>query len=144
MRKSTFYILNLTWGIIMTALGAAAALWLLTVHKLKPTRRGGCWRFTYGTGWGGVSLGLVTIVATDTGERTWNHELGHAVQNAIYGPAQAVLSLASAARYHWRNYQSKHHPDRALPDYDAFWFEGQATAWGEQASKAWTTTDKRS
>lgn len=140
MNKKTYYILNFTWGIIMTLIGGVVALWLICRYKLKPTRHGGCLQFTFRKNWGGVSLGLVTIVQEGATDHTKDHEFGHSIQNALYGPFQVILSLASATRYHYRNRVIKSRPGKTLPPYDAFWFEAQATKWGEEnmTSGVWT------
>lgn len=128
MRK-LFYILNITWGLPMTLIGALVALCLRAVGK-HPERYGDCWCFTVGKkGWGGVSLGMVMLVAPGASAHTKNHEHGHAVQNALYGVFMPfVVSVPSAARY-----LSRKGKDRAtLPPYDSVWFEGQATEWGNK------------
>ena len=127
MRK-LFYILNITWGLPMNLVGALVALCLLAVGK-HPERYGDCWCFTVGKGWGGVSLGMVMLVEEGASTHTKNHEHGHAVQNALYGVFMPfIVSIPSAARY-W----SRKGKDRTtLPPYDAVWFEGQATEWGNK------------
>lgn len=127
MTKKLFYTLNLTWGLPMTLIGAVAAavLWCLG-HR--PHRHGGCLCFTVGTKWGGVSLGLVMIVSRNATGATKNHEFGHAVQNALYGPGMVLISLASAVRYWYRRGKDP----ATLPPYDSVWYEGQATEWGSK------------
>lgn len=121
-----FYLLNMAWGIPMNLIGAVAALGLRIVGK-RPERHGDCWCFTVGEDWGGVSLGMVMIVAEGASERTKNHEHGHAVQNAIYGVFMPfIVAIPSAARYLYRRGKDP----AALPPYDSVWFEGQATEWG--------------
>lgn len=129
MNRKTFYILNLTWGLIMTLVGAIAALGLL-FKGYRPSRHGGCLCFTVKPKktWSGVSLGLVMIVTENATEATKNHELGHAIQNAVYGPGHVLISIASGVRC-W--YRSTKDP-KALPPYDSIWFEGQATEWGNR------------
>ena len=133
-KKILFYALNLTWGGIMNIIGGVVALVLYAAGK-RPERHGLCWCFTVGKSWGGVSFGLVMLVCSRAGRHTHDHEHGHAIQNAIYGPAHAVLSVCSAARYHWRNLQMRLDPLKPMPPYDSFWFEGQATEWGEKFVK---------
>jgi hypothetical protein len=126
MNRKLFYILNLTWGLPMTLIGTIAALALIGCGKL-PTNHGGCLCFTVGKKWGGVSLGLVMIVSKQATEDTKNHELGHALQNAVYGLFMPfIVSIPSAVRY-WYRRTRKH---STLPPYDAVWFERQATEWG--------------
>ena len=132
MRK-LFYILNLTWGLPMTLIGGVVALGLLAVGK-HPTRHGGCLCFTVGKGWGGVSLGMVIIVSEGATDDTKNHELGHAVQNAIYGVLMPfIVSIPSATRYWYRRTQDP----STLPPYDSIWFEAQASEWGNKFAERW-------
>ena len=127
MNKKLFYILNLTWGLPMTLIGAIAALGLL-VKGYRPTRHRGCLCFTVKPqkAWSGVSLGLVMIVTEQAKDATKNHEFGHAIQNAVYGPAHVLVSIASGVRCWYRSTQDP----ATLPPYDAVWFERQATEWG--------------
>ena len=128
MNRKLFYILNFTWGLPMTLIGGIACLVLIGCGKL-PTVHGGCLCFTVGKNWGGVSLGLVMIVSERATENTKNHELGHALQNAVYGVFMPfIVSIPSAVRYWYRRGKDP----ATLPPYDAVWFEGQATEWGNQ------------
>lgn len=134
MSRKQFYVLNLTWGLVMTLIGGVAALAALCMGK-RPTKHGGCLCFTLGRGWGGVSLGLFMFVSGTSNEHTRNHELGHAVQNAKYGLAfPFIVGIPSALRwcaYRW-------HPKRStFPPYDSAWFEAQATAWGDKYIEKW-------
>ena len=137
MNRKLFYILNLTWGLIMTLIGAVAALGLL-VKGYRPTRHGECLCFTVKLKktWSGVSLGLVMIVTENATDATKNHELGHTIQNAVYGPVHVLISMASGVRCLYRSTQDP----GTLPPYDSIWFEGQATRWGEQYAKKWRNT----
>lgn len=128
MNRKLFYILNLTWGLPMTLIGAIAALALIGCGKL-PSRHGWCLCFTVGKNWGGVSLGLVMIVSKQATENTQNHEHGHALQNAVYGVFMPfIISIPSAVRYWYRRGKDP----ATLPPYDAVWFEAQATEWGNK------------
>ena len=128
MKRKLFYILNFTWGLPMTLIGGIACLVFIGLGKL-PTVHGGCLCFTKGKNWGGVSLGLVMIVSEQATENTKNHELGHALQNAVYGVFMPfIVSIPSAVRYWHRRGKDP----ATLPLYDAVWFEGQATEWGNQ------------
>lgn len=126
MNKKLFYTLSLTWGPIMTFIGGIACLILIVCNK-RPTIYGGCLCFTIGKNWGGVSFGLVMIVCHDSTDATKNHELGHALQNAVYGVLMPfIVSIPSAIRYWYRRFQDC----STLPPYDSIWFERQATEWG--------------
>lgn len=136
MKKFLFYFLNFTWGIIMNIIGAVAALVMLcTGHK--PQRHGGSIYFTCGEGWGGVDLGCFFICSKECGKHTKDHEFGHALQNAVYGPLFPFLvAIPSAVRYHYRNWCVKHNK-LLTTKYDDIWFEGQATKWGEKVADKW-------
>lgn len=130
-----FYILNFTWGIIMNIIGAVgAATFLIMGHK--PTRHAGGVVFHTGHYWGGVSLGIFTFVCEEADEETINHEFGHSIQNAIFGPLfPFIVAIPSFARYWKFVYNNK----KGIPneDYDAIWFEGSATEWGTKIAKRW-------
>jgi hypothetical protein len=77
----------------------------------------------------------------NAGEHTMAHECGHGLQNCIWGPLfPFVIAIPSAVRYWYREFLHKHNKAKyvLLPDYDAIWFEGQATKWG----KTYVATDK--
>jgi hypothetical protein len=128
---SQFYILSFTWGIIMSLIGCLVTVVLL-VAGYRPKRNLYGWYFEVGENWGGVEFGCMCVVNKNPVEYTLNHEFGHAVQNCYFGPGMILISLASAARYWYREYlikvKKKSYSD--LPDYDSIWFEGDATEIG--------------
>lgn len=133
--KTLYYILNFTWGIIMNVFGLIGAGAMLVLGK-KPIRHAGSIVFHTGHYWGGVSLGVFSFVSEESGWHTLNHEFGHSLQNALYGPLfPFIVAIPSFIRYHKFNYNSKH--DIPNEDYDAAWFEGQATEWGTKIAKKW-------
>ena len=128
-----FWLVSLTWGCIMTAIGLVAAI-ILLITGHKPHLHGPSIYFEVGTGWGGIELGAFFITCKNASERTRCHELGHGLQNLIWGPLMPfVICIPSAARYWYREwiYHKDKEKYRNLPDYDAIWFEGQATSWGK-------------
>ncbi len=126
--KFIYYILNLTWGGIMTLVGYAAALGLL-ISGHKPAWNGPCLHFKVGRNWGGVSLGLVTITDDTPTAEILHHEFGHTLQNAILGPLFIFLvAIPSGIRYQMFEYRWRH--NKPNPDYDSIWFEGTATKYG--------------
>ena len=137
MKRTIYYILSFTWGIIMTIIGLLAALVLYIIGK-KPTMHGPCLCYVVGTGWGGISLGPIMIMSESNakGDHTKNHEFGHSLQNCIWGPFfPFVIAIPSAIRYHQREnmVKSGQITARELEEkdpYDSIWFEGQATEWG--------------
>lgn len=139
MNKQKYYILNCTWGIIMTLIGAIAALALLFLGH-RPTRHGGCFCFEVGENWGAISLGLVIICSSGSSNKTKNHEFGHSIQNARWGFLfPIVIGLHSFVRCQYYNYLYKHDFEKykALPDYDSIWFEGEASALGDKYITEW-------
>ena len=136
--KKAFYTLNLTWGIIMTAIGALVAVALL-VTKHKPHVHCGCVYFEVGKpGWGGMELGLFFLCSPTASMHTKKHEVGHAVQNCKWGPAMPfVICLPSAIRWWYRKLK---YTDKGLTPptaYDDIWFEGEASKLGYELYDAW-------
>lgn len=136
MSKIWFYALSFTWGLPMTLLGLVAAL-ILRAAGYKPTRWGGCRVFTVGEAWGGVNLGIVSIVSGTSGEFTKTHEFGHAVQNCKYGILMPfIVAIPSAIRYWYREirYQLGY---KEKTDYYDIWFEDEANRLGNKYLTVW-------
>lgn len=136
MNKTLFYILfwflSCTWGIIMTLIGAIAAL-VLMCCGYRPSLFGPYVYFTVGRGWGGVNFGPFFVIAEDMGTYTETHEAGHGLQNIIWGPLfPFVIAIPSFIRYWYREIIYRTNPTRyyKLPPYNSIWFERQATLWG--------------
>ena len=122
--KWLIWLLSLTWGLPMTLVGAAAALFLCWKAYI-PTRFGPSWVFVVGENWGGISLGPVVLISKTSKIRTIQHEVGHTIQNAYFGILfPFIVGIPSAVRYWYREWKT---PATA---YDDIWFEGQATRWG--------------
>jgi len=128
MTKSCYYILNLTWGIVMTVIGAVVVFPLLAlnynVKKYKTT-----WYVVVPGNWGGISLGAFFIICQES-EYLKTHEFGHTIQNAIFGPFMIFIGLASLIRATCRNIQSNR--GKKLGPYESVWYEKQATEWGKK------------
>lgn len=130
--KKLYYFLNFTWGIIMNIFGLIGAGAMLVLGK-KPIRHAGSIVFRTGHYWGGVSLGIFTFMCEESGKHTLDHEFGHSIQNALYGPLfPFIVAIPSATRY-WMIRLGK----LVVEDYDSIWFEGQATEWGTKVAKKW-------
>lgn len=133
MNQTLFYILSWTWGFPLSFVGFCAA-GILKKRGYKPRRHGWCHYYECGRGWGGVNFGPIFITSIGASEHTKNHEHGHALQNCIWGPLMPfVISIPSAIRYWTRIFQQK--KGKKLEPYDAVWFEGQATKWGDAFMK---------
>lgn len=134
-RKFLYYFLNLTWGLLLTLAGALVALFLLIIGK-HPKRHGGCLYFNIGKNWGGVSMGLFFFTDNSDFTSIKNHEYGHSLQNAILGPFMIfVVAIPSVIRYWIHTFRDK--KGKPNPPYDAIWFEGQATKWGDETVSYW-------
>lgn len=131
-----YWIVQLTWGILMNIIGLFATLFCLAFLKGK-THKNGYGLITEVKGnWGGVSLGAFALCGSYNQvdgpcydpywyEHTRCHEFGHSIQNMIFGPLfPFVVAIPSAIRY-WLFYFGKLHTE-----YDGVWFERTATNWG--------------
>lgn len=136
MNKQLFYTLNFTWGIIMNIIGGIAAA-AISAYGVKPVRHAGNIVFKFGHYWGGVSLGIFTFMCEEAGEHTLNHEFGHSIQNALFGPLFIPLvAIPSFVRCQKFNSNIK----KGIPndeEYDDAWYEGTATQWGTKVAEKW-------
>ena len=107
INKPLYYILNCTWGCIMTLIGAVIALSLLCIGK-KPKKHAGCTYFNVGKSWGGVELGCFFLTDEHDSKHTRNHEFGHSLQNCLWGPLfPFVVCIPSAIRYWLREFKTQ-------------------------------------
>lgn len=107
INKPLYYILNCTWGCIMTLIGSIVALALLCVGK-KPQRHAGSIYFNVGKSWGGVELGCFFLTDSNNSTHTKNHEFGHSLQNCLWGPLfPAIVCIPSAIRYWLREFKTQ-------------------------------------
>ena len=99
LRTAGYWLVSLTWGSIMTLLGAVIALgMLLTGHR--PRRLGPNVYFEVGRGWGGMEYGAFFFVERNAARETILHEAGHGIQNLLLGPLMPfVVCIPSALRY---------------------------------------------
>ena len=134
--KYLFYFLSLTWGLPLTLFGSVTALFLiLTGHK--PERYGYCRYFTLKGDFGGFEGGIFFVRDSSAGERINAHELGHGIQNCYLGPFEIILvTIPSAIRYWYRRLSVRKNAEKKLKDYDAIWFEAQATRLGNEYIKS--------
>ena len=131
LSKLWYYIISFTWGVSLSLIGAICGL-ALYVIGFRPEKNIYGWVFRIGENWGGVNLGVVSIVSKRAGQHTLLHEFGHSIQLCIFGPfIYPFVVIPSVTRYWFRRYQeSKGITD--LPDYDYAWFEGMATMFGKR------------
>ena len=143
-----FWFLSLTWGIIMTSIGAIITLGLnivkfagkLAGYDLKiKTHLNGCTFITeVGGNWGGVELGAFALCGnySETSpswfDHTRKHEFGHALQHLVLGPFFIfVIAIPSACRYWYQRIMQKKGKSFDADWYDSVWFEGCASREGE-------------
>lgn len=125
-----YTVLSLTWGLPLTLIGAAVFLVLILAGK-KPKRFGYCRYIEVGRNWGGLEGGLFFITCEAPSESLLRHEMGHGLQNIIFGPLMLLLvTVPSAVRWHWRRYAAR--KGRSLCPYSAVWFERMADTLGAQ------------
>lgn len=97
--KTVFYwVWSCTWGIIMTAIGAVIALFLL-IGGQRPKVFYYNVYFEVGRAWGGVNFGGFFFVNKNASLSTKQHEAGHGLQNLLFGPLMPfVVAIPSAVR----------------------------------------------
>lgn len=134
MKKFLMYFLSLTWGLPITLIGLLVALALL-IAGYKPQVFSGFIYFEVGERWGGFSLGLMFVVDKSSGNSSKRHEIGHGIQNAMFGIFMPfIVSIPSCLRYWYREYlvKSGKKKETELPNYYSIWFEKQATELGNK------------
>ena len=139
LKRILFYIISFTWGGIMTVIGLVVLLVTLPFGKFG-IYHGRIYK-RIGKNWGGLELGCFFLCDNSADEYILAHESGHGLQNCLWGPLMPfVICIPSAIRYWYREFIWHFNKEKfnKLPDYDAIWFEGQATKWG----KKYITTDK--
>lgn len=97
--KPLFYILSVTWGCILTTIGALVSL-ILLILGYKPKKWNYCYYFEVGENWGGIELGMFFVTDKSSGIRIKNHEHGHGIQNCYLGVFMPfIVCIPSAIRY---------------------------------------------
>lgn len=129
-----YYALTFTWGLLSNILGFLVSLVFTYIFKATCTELYGRWVFIAGNNWGGLSLGNFVFMSKSAakGTNTLRHEIGHSLQNIIWGPLFLfVIGIPSAVRC-WYRETSIYKNSKTKTDYDSIWFEGQATEWGNK------------
>lgn len=133
-----YYVLNLTWGILYTAIGTLIFLAVLIAARVKPIKFYKTYFLQFGDNWGGMNCVFFSFVANNMGTEytihTLQHEFGHSFQNALFGPFNIFLVLIpSCIRYWVQTIRQKR--GKLNKDYDSIWFEGGASDGGSAACK---------
>lgn len=102
-----FYLIQWTWGALMNIVGGVTALvMLITGHK--PYAFGPYVYFRTKWNFGGVNLGMFFIIG-DRCDSCAPHEMGHGIQNMMFGPLMPfIVCLPSAYRYWLRTYYGEY------------------------------------
>lgn len=141
-----FYLIQFTWGIVHNLIGLCLAIWMLiTGHKPYCC---GPYVYFYAPNLPGSIDGGIIYITSTLSAHTNLHEMGHGLQNLCWGPLMLfVIIIPSFVRFWYREWYWKYKfpkTGKALPDYDAIWFEGQATKWGTKVmSVAWTNRKEK-
>ena len=133
IKRTLFYCLSFTWGIIMSLIGLIAVI-SIGLFKGFHTYHGRLFT-SIGKNWGGVSLGCFFICDENciNSEHLKAHESGHGLQNIVFGPLfPFVVAIPSMIRYWYRELKYDRKGKVAPTKYDDIWFEGLATKWGKQ------------
>ena len=133
MKRLLFIIVQCTWGLPQTLLGAIIFL----KHFRCPHR---VYRGCIDTRWnsnGGMSLGLFIFTPKEEDSRTEQvrvHEYGHCIQSMVLGPL--YLIVIGIVSYTWANlpYFRKIRREKKIP-YTACVVESWASKWGEWVTK---------
>lgn len=129
------YLVNYTWGIIMTIVGWLVYLFCITFLHNKIDHKETFMHnhiLFIGSKWGGFSIGMISIIANDMSEKSTQHtrchETGHTFHNAILGPlAIFLVYIPSVIRYWRKNYTN----------YDDAWYESSASEVGTTYYEYW-------
>ena len=128
MKRIFLILLQCTWGIAQTLLGA-----IVFLKHIHCPHRG--YRGSIDTRWnsgGGMSLGLFIFTPneeSDRAEKVRVHEYGHCIQSAVLGPLYLIVGLISVL---WANvpYFRKLRREKKIP-YTSCFVEFWARKWGE-------------
>lgn len=132
-----YFVLSFTWGLLLNIIGVICGV-VLRILGYRPERNIYGWVFRVGKNWGGVNLGVISIVCIDCGSYTLMHEFGHSIQVCIFGPFVFIfVVIPSVTRYWYRRYLQEVKGTKDLPNYDYAWFEGQATMFGQRYKEAY-------
>ena len=113
-------------GWALSTVGLFVYGFLRLIGRKPKDFHGICRYFEIGKNWGGLEMGWFFIVCKNASETLKMHELGHGVFNANVGGLRTLMySTGSACRYWYRRiFRVTKTP------YDAWWYEGYATAVG--------------
>lgn len=133
-----FYFLSFTWGILYTLIGLLVLgfIRIFLNNKIKHYKvvAGRIAIITNRSLPGAFELGICYIVDQYAEKNYYlhTHEIGHSIQNIIFGPFFIFLVIAGAIRFNMYDYLSNRYYKKHGKhlSYDDAWFEGQASKLG--------------
>lgn len=131
MNKKLYIVLTIIWGFPMFLIGTLTLVCLI-ISGYKFKKEPYSIVFEIGKGWGAVTIGYVVIRQESLSDAVRIHERGHCIQNAMFGPLMPLtVGIPSLIRCIYRDI--KYHRKGLEPqtEYDAIWFEKQATVLGK-------------
>lgn len=127
LKRILFYVISFTWGGIMSIIGLVVLLITLPFGKIE-IYHGRLYK-RIGDNWGGLELGCFFLCDNQCGEHTLAHEVGHGLQNCIWGPLfPFVIGIPSALRYWLFNQTSQADREAFVLFIGAVWTLGSITA----------------
>lgn len=137
MKKFLYWLVQLTWGGLLTIPGLLITGFCILFLKGTPHKNGYSYIVEIGGNWGGLEIGAVALCGRYSEndpawyEHTRRHEFGHSIQQLIFGPFQVfIVGIPSACRYWYQRIARTHGKKFSSAWYDSIWFEGTATKWG--------------
>ncbi len=135
-----FLILSFTWGLLWTIIGALIYLGFRVFARKRITAVGykqGRKALKVKGSFGAISLGLFIVLDEYLYDdlEVVNHELGHTIQNAWFGPLFIpLIAIPSGIRaLFWDKIQDRYYKKHGkYKDYYGIWFEKQATVLGNR------------
>ena len=129
-----YWIIQLTWGSLMTIPGLLVTGFCIAFLKGKPHKNGFSYIVEIGNDWGGLELGAVALCGNYFGTPYWDeircHEFGHSLfpQHLLMGPLFPFLvGIPSACRYWYQRIMLKKGKTFPQDWYDLFWAEKNAS-----------------
>ena len=138
------WLISCLWGTALTFCGLTMMI-ILRCKGHRPKLYKGFIYFEVGEKWGGINLGPIFIVNKGATEHILKHELGHGLQNMVYGWLMPfIVAIPSVTRAQWRKRIRAVDYARylTLPKYEDIWFERQATQWGYKFCSFFGDEDK--
>lgn len=133
MKKFLYWLVQLTWGGLLTIPGLLITGFCILFLKGTPHKNGYSYIVEIGGNWGGLEIGAVALCGRYSEndpawyEHTRRHEFGHSIQQLIFGPFQMfIVGIPSACRYWYRRLT----PNKSHRPYDYAIFEYTASKWG--------------